>query len=854
MNIKNMEKIAQKARRLFLPYDGVLGVGYGVKRIKESETETPAILVLVQKKLPPEQVKQGELIPKTFLGFVTDVEEVRFSRERDKADGTGLYEGKPMAQFIDWGKIHRLNLEQKKQVEKTPRNSMEKKGTTRNPPADLNTPVVEVRNNLFIIEDDGTLVYTTTNGTPVVDLVGAWNLFRATFGDDYDFVAFFLDDQDPNFPDMGNFSYSLFVNASDSGYGVSAVNNRATYGSNRLLRIVCHSWYSLRTMLHEVGHTWLFYVNYRNTPNGTEQTLLHESWDSTWNAGQKWYHPGRWPDNDRSCMDYEHLDWLEVSPGVYRSLGVADGDFNFCPLDQYLMGFLNPEAVASSRVNPPTYQAASGDFQIINNPTIRPDNDYNSTPVNINADNIIWNEGNRVPNHLQSQRVYHQAIIAITFNRTQFANFLTNAETNRQNQSSNWRRATNGRSVIDTSLLRNNIEDLYIRDNTNDTGGAFPGGSFWDSPDLFIRTHDDDPTLFLDPTVPNDTIHEKPKSNQDNWIYARIHNKSGADYENIIVNFYIANYHGFSGRDTVNEAVPRTEVIYPIDWHPDSIIGSTTLDRVPAGGTAVAKARWNQADIPAADWHPCLLTEIIPIGSTPTGLHHVWDNKKLAQKNLTIEYIPASDFEFNFPFVIGHALSPSRFAFLEIEKEVDLPNLQVYLDPKQSLGELQEVSGVLFHKIQGLDKLKAEDVSKMIETFPEVAKTGGLVVTIPRYTTLGFGYAKDLTSRESAIKVTFYDDTRLLIQSRGIDYQRLGFLPIEGFAKESSEGKTSLRMTDAKRASFPFSLAEIKDQEMNLKIHLDGRKLEHATKLHLTQRDEAGNIVGGIDLQLYPKR
>jgi hypothetical protein len=319
---------------------------------------------------------------------------------------------------------------------------------------------------------------------------------------------------------------------------------------------------------------------------------------------------------------------------VYRLIGVADANFNFCPLDQYLMGFLHPEAVASSRVNPPTYPGAGGDFQIINNPTLRTDGDYDSTPVTITTQNIIWNEGARVPSHLNSQRIFHQAVIAITFDRTTYANFLTDSETRRAAHADNWRRGTSGRSVIDTSLLRNNIEDVYIRDNPSDTGGAFPGGAFWNSPDIFIRTHDDDPNLYLDPTIPNDTIHEKPKSNQNNWVYARIHNKSGTDYEDVAVNFYIANYHGFSGRDTVAEAVPRTEVIYPIDWHPDSLIGSVVLDSVPAGGTAVAKVLWNQADIPTADWHPCLLVEIIPLGTSPSELHHVWDNKKLAQKNI----------------------------------------------------------------------------------------------------------------------------------------------------------------------------------------------------------------------------
>lgn len=841
MNVKYLESLAERARLSFLPFDGVLGVGYGPKRVKGKETEQTAIIVFVEKKLPPARVKSGQLIPRTFQEFPTDVEEVRFESWRGKRDPTGLYEGRPMGQFLDWGKIHRLNVEQKRRKERG-RQPPKRGGNPRNPPADLNTPVPEIRGDLFVIDDDGTLVYTTAGGEPIVDFVGAWNLFRAQFGDDYDFAVFYLDDQDPNFPDLGNFSQHIYVAAGDSGYGVGAVNNRGSWQSSaRLLRMACHSWYSLRTMLHELGHQWLFFVNYRNSASGTEQTLLHESWDAAWSAGQKWYHPGRWADNDRSCMDYEHRDWMEVSPGVYRSLTIADADYNFCPLDQYLMGLLNPEAVASSRADPPAYPASGGDFQIINNPSLRPDGDYNATAVTITPQNIIWNEGARVPNRLNSQRVFHQATIAITFDRVQFANFLNNAETRRANHTPNWRRATSGRSVIDTSLLRNNINSLYIRDNTADTGGVFPGGAFWDSPDIFVRTTDDDPNLYLSPSIPNPTIHEKPKSNQDNWVYARVHNSSGTNYDNVTVNFYLANFKGFSGRDTAAQAVPRTEVIYPIDWHPESLIGSAVLNNVPAGGTAVAKVLWAQANIPPADWHPCLLVEVIPLGTSPSGLHHVWDNKKLAQKNIEIVYVPSSDYLFELPFTFGHKELEARYAFLEIEKHVETPAVEVWLEPRTALGEVHESAGRLFHRIPGLGLLPAEPA----------AEEEGLLVAFPRRTTIGLGCG---TKQRDLLQVTFCDDTRLLIRPAGADLQRLGYLPIEGFALETGRAVTALRMLDPLRATLPVPLPLRTDHEMVLSLRVDGRKLERQVTLHLRQRDAERRVVGGIDIDLRPVR
>jgi hypothetical protein len=848
MNLKKIEEVAQRARRAFLAFDGVLGVGYGPKRVRKKETDATAIIVFVEKKLSPDKVKEGQLIPKSFDEYMTDVEEVRFSTEEFEADKSGHYEGRPMAEFLDWGKIHQLNIRQKKQTRGGPDAKKKKKPAKKgNPPADLNTPVTEIRGNLYVIDDDGTLVYTTSGGQKLVDLVGAWNLFRADLGDDYDFVVFYLDDTDPNIPNMGNFSSDIFRSSSDGGIGRGAVNNRSTWGnSTRLLRYVCHSWYSLRTMLHEIGHQWLFYVNYRNTQTGSEQGLLHESWDGTWSAGQKPFHPGRWPDNDRSCMDYDHDDWTEVASGIYRINNPADAEFNFCPLDQYLMGLLNPEAVSSSRVIPTTYPVSGSDFQIINNPTLRPDGDYNSTPVAITAQNIIWNEGARVPNHLNSQRVFHQATIAITSDRATHAAFLTDSETRRADHTKNWRRATSGRSIMDTSLLRANFDDIYIRDNMSDTGEASSIGVFCNSPDLFIRRQPDDPNLYSNPATPNNTIHERPRSNQDNWVYARIHNKSAIAYDNVTVNFYIANYHGFSGRDTVAAAVPRTQVIFPIDWHPDSLIGSATLTTVPANGTAVARVQWNQADIPDASWHPCLVAEVIPLGTSPMALHHPRESKKLAQKNLHIEYITADEHESDFPFVIGHAISPAKFSVLQLHVEKEIPGLELLIDPTTALGETLTIGGTVFHRIPGLESVSPDEWTRITSELPGGPAPCHLVLDIPRQTLFGVGCGASESTTESMISVTFCDDTRLLLRGQRLDAKNRGFLPLKGFTLVEHAGRRLLKMTASTEATFPVPLAAIKEHEMKMTIRLVGGLNGPTAPIHIGELDESGKMIGGI--------
>lgn len=143
MNLKKIDEVVQRARNAYLPFDGVLGVGHGPKRVGGIETDVWAIIVFVEKKLSPDNVKEGQLIPKSFNEYSTDVEEVRFSSEEFEADKSGHFEGRPMAEFLDWGKIHQLNIRQKKQEGEEP--DTKKKTPPRkrksNPPADLNTPV-----------------------------------------------------------------------------------------------------------------------------------------------------------------------------------------------------------------------------------------------------------------------------------------------------------------------------------------------------------------------------------------------------------------------------------------------------------------------------------------------------------------------------------------------------------------------------------------------------------------------------------------------------------------------------------------------------------------------------------------
>jgi hypothetical protein len=394
-------------------------------------------------------------------------------------------------------------------------------------------------------------------------------------------------------PDIGNAETIVFNNV--TGINQSSTNNRSTWGSTKLLGRFHHTWFSLRTLLHELAHQWCAYVDYRDTASGTTQNLLHQDFPTL--PGQSGFHWGRWVDNDNSCMDYDRADWIN-NGGItfnrtrhYEDLTSDEQWFAYWSLDQYLMDLIPASDVTN--------------FMIVQNPspaisdsTVGP---YipNPSAVNVRITNIQYEEGARNPSYLNSQHVFHQAIIVITKNTTIPTTFITNSQNWRTRHTANFRRASTGRAMVDTSLLYSNYSQIYIKDNNADTGIRNSSGVFWLSADLWVRNIDD-----------NGPDNQTTIRGKSNWIYARIHNKSRQAYNNVTVNFYLANY---------SSLVSGTEFLYPVDWNPQGLLGSVAIPTVPAAsagidGEYIAKLEWTADKIPPSlGWHPCLLCEIIPM-------------------------------------------------------------------------------------------------------------------------------------------------------------------------------------------------------------------------------------------------
>ncbi len=175
------------------------------------------------------------------------------------------------------------------------------------------------------------------------------------------------------------------------------------------------------------------------------------------------------------------------------------------------------------------------------------------------------------------------------------------------------------------------VPDLWLKDGTLDTAGNNDwAGRFWDSPDVWVRNKDD-----------NGTTHQAAEFGQDNWIYARVRNKSASV---AVKHFAVAfNIKQFAG----------TQFTYPADFLP-AVAVATGFD-LAAGASVVVKARWPRSKVPPAGTHGCLLAAVITRREHPVVNKHVWENNNLAQKNLTIVDVKPN-FIFQLPFVVANQI------------------------------------------------------------------------------------------------------------------------------------------------------------------------------------------------------
>lgn len=812
--LRRIAALAKKAKAKYLHYEGVVGVGSGPLEQKGLLTGEWGIIVLVQKKLPKEKVPKGQLIPHKFADVRMDVREPRLTeevyKEFLKKNGIELerYDDLPDTFIIDPYKVHLINLRRQKRI--TPE-GME---------SPRESPQTAVFGEIFVIEDDGSIITNPGAGDEIVDHIEAFKVFRDEFGDDYDFL-FFLHDTSSGMAGGGGAGPTVFNDITGiSHYRGDACDDRAAWGSMRLQSYSYVHSLNIRHWLHETCHRWLAFANHQE--GGAESQNLHRDLiDNSPVQGQ--YHWGNWFDDDDSCMDYDHFDWVDATGG-YQQVNLTSGalavdQFHLHPLDLYLMGMIRPDEVPAFRyVEDPTDDDADGIYQgVLHNVTV---NDVIAVP----------NQGARNPACVDAQRVVHMAFIIITQNLAGVGDLtgglVQDFNTYRLGLLQRFRKSTWGRGMIDGCLLHPNFSDIYIRDNAADTGEAESTGTTWNSPDVWVRNVDDDIE-----------IHQDTIRGQSNFLRARIWNKSNQPYEDVTVRFYLGN---------TKDLVPGTTFYYPEDWQLDRLIGEDIIN-LPAGvpgapSHAIAKVEWTQDMIPPAEGcHPCLLIEVLPTEITPNTRHPRWQNKKITQKNITIVDGPGDPEEGHvFSFAIGHTFDKPRANFLVIERVLDLPGLEIAIATER--GQQRIVTDLC--TVQRPHKPWSEPLMKL-ETKPSPPSIRGCDlgwIFIPRGTWLGFGSSENADCWKT-VEITNDTTLKLGCGPKGVMHAPGHIYTLRDRTYQTLPGwyRTVLQVPGTKEGQQIVSA--------NLRLAIPSIEGDRAY-IRFMEYDENLKLIGGIDYEI----
>lgn len=378
-------------------------------------------------------------------------------------------------------------------------------------------------------------------------------------------------------------------------------------------------------------------------------------------------------------------------------------------------------------------------------------------------------------------------------------------------------------SFHDRGLLVTSLQaDLYIREALDDPGAdTYLGPVFWDSPDLWIRNADDG--------IP---VHQNPKHGQDNWFYARIHNRGTVNARAFVVTFNVKLWAG-------------TQFVYPSDFVP--YISAAVAFNLAPGSSTIVKAKWPSALVPVSGTGDhCLLALVyMPTDVSPAG-KHVWEYNNLAQKNSPIvELMP--DESTTIPFNLGslHTTEPGiyRIEVRRPQEWINMPVSIVHKDPQVVKGLLDSIEeeAVAISPAPG-PSLPKPTLHFLEQTRTEIL-TGGTKVRPIR-----INFAKG-----STLDIGTLPDESAVQQAGGVEFSAHGREAV--ITPEQPEGRVpksaSIVFKAGPIAGFPTVLKPRSQIRLGLKITAPAEaKQGDVLKIHLVQRNRQGLVVGGIAAQL----
>jgi Fungalysin metallopeptidase (M36)/Fungalysin/Thermolysin Propeptide Motif/Peptidase propeptide and YPEB domain len=352
------------------------------------------------------------------------------------------------------------------------------------------------------------------------------------------------------------------------------------------------------------------------------------------------------------------------------------------------------------------------------------------------------------------------------------------------------------------------------------------GPTFWNSPDLWIRTHDDPVTA---------TTHQEPEFGQDNFFYARVRNQGTAAARAFVVTFNVKTWAG-------------TEFVYPNDFLP-YVSGAVGFNLAP-GASTVVKAKWPEALVPPKGTHACWLASVYtPVDLTPSGAH-VWEHNNLAQKNLIVVDLVPGD-TVTIPVQLGNLGRVLAGMFrIELQRPKEwhtLPVEIVHKNPEvvrrllQSIEEPLEPEGE--PKGPGRFTRTGTPVVRFLEPTPiEIAHRG--VATAPVRLTLGRDSSVDIEPEPHDV-----EGLSDALEDLGNGVSEDAGREVELVADRGELGALAFR--PGATAGFPVKLRGRRAINVGLRLTAPREaKPGDTLTLDLLQRNRRGQVVGGVSVRV----
>ena len=152
---------------------------------------------------------------------------------------------------------------------------------------------------------------------------------------------------------------------------------------------------------------------------------------------------GHWAlnlDDDKSPMDYDFNNWIELPNGQFQKVNLTEGERTYCNLDMYLMGLLGSNEV--------------GEFVVLRNPVPvgGSTTTFTATSAWLNIQNFIAQEGPRIPSAATAPKYWRQAFIVLTKDIHKAHDLVDTVDFLRLRWEQDYMRATKELGRIDTVL------------------------------------------------------------------------------------------------------------------------------------------------------------------------------------------------------------------------------------------------------------------------------------------------------------------------------------------------------------------------------------------------------------------